>query len=552
MSTRDDRINSWIRDEAEKAQRKTEVVPPSSQQIHGEPPSSSEQALVAISQWMADTEEVPIVELAVMSPEAVLLTFAEPVELPEPFYSADEDAPEHSDSWQINVDDALTLDGSNHLGTQMMALVGIGTTTAGAQAFVNTTRWGAFGIAGTPEWTQRALLSQAMVQAAQLWSQDQQIWLVGMGETAPKLIHLMRDYHPEENFHTAETVESINAAEIGDASATIYVAHSEPQTYVRFKALELPNAGLITDSVVNQEAMFMSEADDGSVIIAPTDHVLYPNVVDDILEMLEVTWDQAQRLDDQAIEEAAGADYDALLEEPTLKSVSTDQDVDAAFAEIISNTSLSETTKEPEPSEEPGPSQTDHEDTAAEDQAEEHAETTISRQLTEPPRLRLLGKVQVTTETGELQGRNAETAALLQLNDEQVNVQDVSAAIWPNDEPEGRAARTRRSRLLTSIRAAVEVATEPEGHWSVEPLPTDLSLILQALEAAGEASEPETLSACHHIEPPLQDAGQWAQPHRDQITAQLQEALTAVEQNPQTSRRITQAATSARERVEKH
>lgn len=547
MSTRDDRINAWIRDEAEKAQRKTEVVPPSSQQVHGEPPSSGEQALVAISQWMADTEEVPIVELAVMSPEAVLLTFAEPVDLPEPFYSADEDAPAHSDSWQINVDDTLTLEGSDHLGSQMMALVGIGTTTAGAQAFVNTTRWGAFGIAGTPEWTQRALLSQAMVQAAQLWSQDQQIWLVGMDETADKLIHLMRDYHPEENFHTAETVEAINPAEIGEASATIYVAQSEPATYVRFKALQLPNAGLITDSVVNQEAMFMSEADDGSVVIAPTDHVLYPNVVDDILEMLDLTWDQAQRLDDQAIEEAAGADYDALLKEPTPKAVSTDQDVDAAFAEIIGNANL---TAEAGPAEEPP--QTEHEDTATEDHPEEHAETTISQQLTEPPRLHLLGKAQVTTEASELQGRNAETAALLQLNDGQLNVQDISAAIWPNDEPEGRAARTRRSRLLTSIRTALEITTEPEGHWSVEPLPTDLSLILQALEAAGEAPEPETLSACHHIEPPLQDAGQWAQPHRQQITAQLHEALTAVEQNPQTPRRITQAATSARERLEKN
>lgn len=549
MSNRDDRIESWIRDETEKAQRKSTVVPPSSQQIHGEPPSSSEQALVAISQWMAEANDVPIVELAVMSPEAVLLTFAEPVDLPAPFYSVDEDAPERSDSWQINVDDALTLEGGDELGTQMMALVGIGTTTAGAQAFVNTTRWGVFGIAGTPEWTQRALLSQAMVQAAQLWSQDQQIWLVGMGETAPKLIHLMRNYHPEENFHTAESVESINPEEIGDASATLYVAHSEPRTYVRFKSLKLPNAGLITDSVVNQEAMFMSETDDGSVIIAPTDHVLYPNVVDDILEMLEVTWDQAQRLDDQAIEEATEADYDTLLEDSSPGSVTTDQDVDAAFTAIINNTNLSEPT-EADPSEDLAPVQTEEEPTAAEDEADDHAE--ISRQLAESPRLHLLGAVQVITEAGELQGRNAETAAMLQLNSGKSNVKDISAAIWPDDEAEGPAARTRRSRLLTSIRAAVEVSTEPEGHWSVETLPTDLSLILQALEKAGVNPESETLSACHHIEPPLRDAGQWAQPYQEQIRVQVYEALTAVEQNPQTSRRVSQAAISARERVEKH
>lgn len=566
MSNREDRIESWIRSEEEKAQRRASVVPPSSQQIHGEEPSIGEQALVAISQWMAEHDEAPIVELAVMSTEVVLLTFSEPVELPEPFYSPDEDSPVLSDSWQIDVYDALALDGGDQLGTQMLGLVGIGNTTAGAQAFINTTRWGVFGIVGSPDWVQRALISQAMVQAAQMWSQDQHIWLVGMGETAQKLIHLMRNYHPEENFHTAETLETLDADEIGEASATIYVANSEPHTYVRFKAMGLPNAGLLTDSVVNQEAMFMSEADDGSVIVAPTDHVLYPNVVDDILEMLDVTWEQAQRLDDHAIEEAAGADYDAMLKEAR-RPATTDEDVDAAFAEIISHADLSDTDdSEHKPSEGPpsdGADQRQADPESAEQTSElsdaevdgdpeAQDESTIRRTLAETSHLQVLGSVQLATEAETLQQRNAETVALLQLNGGEVTVQDISAAIWPDDEPEGRAARTRRSRLLASIRAAVDVSTETEGCWSMAELPTDLDLILQALGEADTNPDGDTADACHLIEAPLVGAGPWAEPYRHRMRDQLREALTTIEQSPQTTRRVSQAAASARERVEKH
>lgn len=515
-------MDKWMANERAKGERRSKIVPSSTEQITDDGSDPGLAAMDAIARWLAEHPEVPLVELAAISRDNITLGLLEPAQLPEPF-EVSGDTSESSDTWKITISDALELAGDDDYGYQTTALTAIGNKADGSRILLNVSRWQIFGIVGTEDWARAALVGQIMVQATESWSRDQDLWLVGLGETARKLIHFLSKYHPEHRFHVAESLSEISAEMLEGTSATLYVAGADQSTYLQFKALQNPHVGLLTDDVVTNEAMFMSEGDDGSAVIAPINVSVFPNVAWDLIEAMDIAWSEYLKLEEQAEVETKDLDYDELLsaEEPGDAPVSTQAaaDVDAAFTEIMATAGLADA--QPEPEQGAGEADTASDEEGPDTDNRASSEPGTPRPLT----IHLLGTVRVTGPAGELTGRNAEAVALLHLNGQPTPAQQISAALWPSDDSEGHTARTRRSRLLTKIRGMVPTAEATDDGWTIGTVSTDVNEIDHLFATTPLEDEAKLIAACEVVNPALVDAGPWAEVQRTEIAQRLIAAL---------------------------
>lgn len=528
-------MDKWMDREDARSARKARIVPSSTDQITEDRPDSGLSAMDSIARWLAEQPHLPVVELAAISREAITLGLQDEARLPEPFEAVPADEDEGPcDTWRISITEALELAGGEDYGYQTTALTALGNKTDGSRILLNVGRWQIFGIVGTETWARQALVSQVMVQATESWSRDQHLWLVGLGQTAEKLIHFLRRYHPEHHFHAVQDLNEITPEMLDGHSATLYVANADESTYLQYKALQTPHVGMLTEGVVTNEAMFMTEADQGAAIVAPMSVSIYPNVAPDLIEAMDLAWTEKLKLEDQAEAEAQGLDYDELLRENATDEAIRDHEpaeIDAAFTEIITTAGLSELDPEPEsePSAEPatGPEATvAEEDHPKADLPEETEATDAPAEDTpETTTLHLLGTIRVTGPDGELTGRHAQAVALLHLNNQPVPVQTISETLWPGDDTEGHTARTRRSRLLTKIRSVVPEVENTEDGWVSAPITTDVDDIEQVFKTAPLCGSKELITACERVQPALADSGSWAESHRQEITQRLRAAL---------------------------
>jgi hypothetical protein len=532
-------MDKWMDREDARSARKARIVPSSTDQITEDRPDSGLSAMDAIARWLADQPHLPVVELAAISRDAITLGLQDEARLPEPFVavSADEDAG-LCDTWRISIPEALDLPGGEDYGYQTTALTALGNKVDGSRILLNVSRWQIFGIVGTETWARQALVSQVMVQATESWGRDQHLWLVGLGQTAEKLIHFLRRYHPEHHFHAVQELNEITPDMLEGHSATLYVANADEATYLRYKALQTPHVGMLTEGVVTNEAMFMTEADQGAAIVAPMSVSIYPNVAPDLIEAMDLAWTENLKLEDQAEAEAQGLDYDELLRENAAADAPSDHEpaeIDAAFTEIITTAGLSELDSEPEP--EPSTEPTTAPEPAAAEECHPKADLPEETEAidaqpedtSETTTLHLLGAIRVTGPDGELTGRHAQAVALLHLNNQPVPVQTISEALWPGDDTEGHTARTRRSRLLTKIRTIVPGVENQDEGWTTEPLHTDTDHLTHQLTDTPLKDDTTLITACERIQPALTDAGPWADNHRHTINQQLCTALDALQ-----------------------
>lgn len=573
MSGQDDQLDEWlIRDDLKK-ERRARIVPPSSERLVAENPGDGESALRSVAAWMDLQRNLPIVELATLSPRTVTVTFSEPVALPEPWVSQQGKTGKSHDQWGITLQHAMELRHGDGYGWQVSGMTGLGTLSDGSRAFINTSRWGILGIAGTAEWTRNLMITQVMNQAAEPWSEGQVIWLVGYGETAEKLIQFLSPYHPHFRFKTADALSHLTPSDLELDSATIYVIGSNSETEAQYLALKAPHVGMITDQIVSDHCMFLTERSEGGAVLGPfnTNLHVFPNISTELISAMDRSWEANERL---IADESATADFELLLTDTVENSPTTEIDSEQVNAEFHSLVGQLEDPSENQEFIEATLSQTevphtDEEGTEAQleapndsvtklgdgDQEEEGTpKTSPSADQQAIPEmesaddgpapvesaesfvpssgiyLSLLGQIQVVSPKAELKDRSAAALALLWLSEEPVTPQMVSELLWPGDETEGHNTRTRRSRLLAKIRECAGTAIEADAKgWSLDrtQVVTDYDRIAQVIEAeplvAGNRS---ILDALKLIEVPLSDADAWARTYQLQIRKKLHALLS--------------------------
>lgn len=311
----DDQLEEWIIQGDLKKERRSRIVPSSTDRLTSEDPGDGESAMEAVVAWMNTMQDLPVVEFAVLSPQTITLTFAEDVVLPEPWVSPLEEPHRPNDQWGIPHQDAFTLSRGEGYGWQAAGLTGLGTLSDGNRLLVSTCRWQILQIVGTEEWARNLMITQVMSQAAEPWSAEHDIWLIGFGDTAEKLTSFLSGEHPPHRFHIADSLTEVSVPELEGTTATFYVMGSGPETEAQFQALQISGVGMVTDLVVTDKAMFLTERDGGAAVLGPFQRNLeiWPNLREDLIEKMEQAWQLTEEL---ARQKAAAADFSQLLETP--------------------------------------------------------------------------------------------------------------------------------------------------------------------------------------------------------------------------------------------
>lgn len=359
MAGKDEQLEEWIIRDGLKKERRSRIVPASTERLDAEAPGEPEKALEAVAAWLSAEHSLPLVEMANLAPRSLNLSFAEPTVLPSPWVSQAGDPEEPHDQWGITLQHAMGLPQGDGYGWQMAGLTGIGTLAGGSRGFLNTSRWEALGIAGTPEWTRALMLTQVMNQAVEPWSAEHDIWLIGYGDTAEKLTSFLAPYHPAHRFHIAESLADLKTEDLVDTTATLYVRGASAETETQFRALRTSGVGMVTDEIVSDEAMFLSEREDGLAVLGPMVIPLeiYPNISPELIEKMERSWQANEEL---IAQKAAAADFSELLEQSAEPAapVKSAAEINADFEALMSNADVEGFNTEPAPEapeEEPEP-----------------------------------------------------------------------------------------------------------------------------------------------------------------------------------------------------
>ncbi|MGP9587205.1 hypothetical protein ACT3TB_16270 [Micrococcaceae sp. AOP34-BR2-30] len=570
----DDQLEEWLIQGDLQKERRSRIVPASTDRLTSEDPGDGEAAMETVISWLDTDASLPVIEFAVLSPQTITVTFAEETILPEPWVSPLEDPFRPHDKWAIAHHDAVSLSRGQGYGWQASGLTGLGTLSDGNRLLVSTCRWEILQIAGTEKWTRDLMLTQVMSQAAEPWSTEHDIWLIGFGDMAEKLTSFLSGEHPPHRFRTAKALSEVGSEDLKGTTATVYVMGSTEETEMQFRELRVDGVGMITDRIVTDKAMFLTESDRGVGVLGPFSHKLeiWPNLREDLVEKMEQAWHVTEEL---ARQKAAAADFSQLLEpaekntpeEKTAEQIKADfdalmaqsnvgddgfatgdaDDKDLALTEPsdphIENESTELQTEEGPLREEgqPDPSARSEEhpvkvaeaddqdvegDSGASDAA--NASTGGTGDESDAVMLSLLGAPRAETRNGALTGRHAAALIILEMTSEAVPVQQISATLWPGDDTEGHTARTRRSRLLSKIRShAGDIITIKDEGWSIEStrISTDYRKVIDVLTNESIDHAETIIETCRRIARPLEGGEGWADQYREQVTTRITEAL---------------------------
>ncbi|MFI7742945.1 hypothetical protein [Kocuria rhizosphaericola] len=523
-NSREEKIDQWMSQEGIRTHRRRRIIPSSTDQISHTPVGTGLDAMEKVAFYFGDRPALPVVEMGQIKEHEVTLSFGEDVHLDEPFYPVSE---EYRDHWAIAHTDALALSTGTVYGQQTAALTAIGNSVAGAKVLVNTNRWEVLGSVGLARFTTAIMVGQVMEQATEPWARNQHIWLVGYRELGPKLVGFLTPYHDESRFHLVESIEQITPGELHGTSATIYVMGSGPATIEAYNRLRSQNVGLMTDTVVTEQAMFISEDEDGGATIVnagPNGLKIWPHLVaegDGLYSAMDITWQKRRQEAESAAEAvenltvrnflpAGDADKPAGSPSISVEELEAMLDRDSVIPEHESNLMENGMSGAPIPAPEPAiPAPPAHE---------------------QAPRftLALLGRPQIYRADGaRASGKPAETVAYLHLNGSAADAITTSRALWPDEESEGPAARTRRTRTAKKIKDTMPEIFRSEGEWRIGRLDTDIDWIVATL--TGSSDPQQILDACELVDEPLRACAPWADEHRSRIADELRQILWDVE-----------------------
>ncbi|MFF0990905.1 hypothetical protein [Kocuria nitroreducens] len=546
-NSREEEIDQWIVQEGIRTHRRSRIIPSSTNQISHTPVGTGLDAMEKVAFYFGDRPELPVVEMGQIKEHEVTLSFGEDVHLDEPFYPVSE---EYKDHWAIAHADALALSTGTVYGQQTAALTAIGNSMAGAKVLMNTNRWEVLGSVGLAHFTTAIMVGQVMEQATEPWARNQHIWLVGYRELGPKLVSFLAPYHDEFRFHLIESIEQITPEDLHGTSATIYVMGSGPATIKAYDRVRSENVGLMTDTVVTEQAMFISEDEDGGATIVnagPNGLKIWPHLVgeeDGLYAAMEITWQKRRQEAESAAEavenltvrdflSADDADSTAGSTSISVEDLEAMMDRESVIPDHESSLVENGTSVAPIPAPEPA--------TPAPPAQEQAPRFTLA----------LLGKPQIYSADGaRAGGKPAETVAYLHLNDSAADAIRTSRALWPDAETEGHAARTRRTRTAKKIKDTLPEIFRNEGEWRIGRLDTDIEWIVATL--TGSSDPQQKVDACKLVDAPLRTCAEWADQHRSRIADDLRHVLYDVENRALASDQydIAEAARQASDRLQ--
>lgn len=512
---REEKIDQWIFQEGVKKNRRSKIIPSSTDSIKHAPVGTALDAMEKIAFYLGDRPELPIVELGLIKENEITLTFARELHLDAPFWQVSE---EHGDHWAITHQEALSLSTGHVYGLQTAALTAIGNSLAGAKVLLNTNRWSVLGSVGLERFSLALMIGQVMEQATEPWGKEHHIWLVGYREIGPKLVRFLTQYHDESRFHLVESVDQITTDDLEGTSATIYVMGSNAASLEAFNRIKGQNVGMLSDTVLTELAMFISEDDDNGATIlnaTPDGMKIWPNLVgegDPLYEAMELTWQKHLDVIQEAQKAAESLKIEDFLQEPT-------PEVETPAQEALELSTISVEELEALVNFEPEP-----EPVAVPEPAEQAPEKVSASAKGFEPVLMLLGAPQLRGVDGVVvTGKPAEAVAFLYFNGFSQDGVELSQALWPDSESEGNTARTRRSRTAKKIKEVLPESFSNGAEWAIDSVSTDFDQIMLAL--AQDGNPQEALDACMAVDSPLQDCAEWAVLHRKQMIEQLSQVL---------------------------
>lgn len=527
---REDEMDQWIFHEGVRKSRLGRGAA-SSQHTAQAPVGSGLDAMEKVALYFGDRPDLPMVELGQIKEHEITLTFGDDVTLEAPFYQVSWD---YRDQWAISHVDALGLATGDVHGHQTMALTAIGHSLSGSKILFNTNRWQILGSVGMARFTTSFMIGQVMEHATEPWTRDHHLWLVGYRELAQKLITFLAPYHDESRFHVVESLDQITADDLTGTSATIYVMGSSPATAEARERLGSESVGMITDTVVTEVAMFISEDEDGgaTVVNAGTHGLrIWPNLVsegDSLYEAMESAWSSPGR---RYGSNHATADSVATAEFPiTRMTGDAQQSTDTAGISIEELEALLERESfMPDHEQETvdtGPVEVVHEKPLP--ALERSSVPVLTKHFPAvESSVSLFGSPRIHGADGcTAGGKSAEAVAYLLLNGRSAQAADVITALWPEVDPAGRVAHTRGNRVANTIEDVLPGLFRGGSTWDISPVSTDLEAILAAL--ANSTTPQELQEACAEIAVPLQGCAEWADEHRDRIVKQLRHALEEI------------------------
>lgn len=549
MSNREEQIDQWILQDGINRQRRERIIPSSTDQITHSPLGTGLEAMEKVAEFFGDHPELPIVELGQIKQEEITLTFGVEADLPEPFQLRfDDDASQ----WAIAHEDALDLTTGEEYGHQMSGLTAVGNSLnadsrqMGSKLLLNTTSWQLLGSVGLAEFSKAIMVGQVMEQATEPWAWNHHIWLVGYGELGRMIVSYLSSYHPEDRFHLKKDLEEISEADLAGRSSTIYVMGSDDSTLDHYQRLRGSDMGMMTDSVITDHCMFISEDEDEAatiVNVGPSGMKIYPNLIGDnsrLFQGMEMVWEKQQQEAEEAHEQVQNlsvADFMDEADHQPVDETQADEELSFSDEDLQAWLTPEQATETAEGDNQTlGPDEqindTPQPDSAQDEKATDPEPVEKMPEVegnTSSETVFLLGTPVIKAGDAEASGKYAEAIAYLHLHEGSADPLEITEALWPEAEATGASARQRRARTAKKIKEILGEDFDNDTAWTITRQQTDAGQILSDLDTATPETNPEQIkNAIARIQPPLQGCGTWADPHRKPLAEQLSQALERV------------------------
>lgn len=316
MTSRDEETANWIAKRRKRNAQRATTVPTGADRLAHQPGGPVTETMERIAAFFGADSSLPVVELADINNERVMLTFgAAGMTLSTPFVREDDD---QIPAWSITHEDAKDLPPASGHGWQLESLAPIGTTEDKSLLLVNVAVVGIMGIAGSSDYVRGMMIGQVIEQATLTWTREHHIWLVGFGEVSQKLIAFLAHYHDERSFHAVNSLTEITSEDLAEGTATLYVAGADADTQIQFAAIRNDRVGLVADKSITDD-FFLSEDDDDTAILYPADLAIFPSVITEdheIYHAIELSWDRNEREAAEAVADIDPSDFLTQIEKP--------------------------------------------------------------------------------------------------------------------------------------------------------------------------------------------------------------------------------------------
>jgi ElaB/YqjD/DUF883 family membrane-anchored ribosome-binding protein len=552
--SREERIEQWLTQEGQRKKkakkRREKIVPAVADAIGGGDIGQGLEVMGNLSHWFGDHPELPGAEVVIVSPADLDICFMGPEhpDLPEQFELVNPEA----NAFRITHQDAAELPTTGtRRGWQLEGVVPIGNFAEADESGISP-RWmfnlpkiKFLGLTGVDGFAQGMLLGTAVEHVAAEWARDHHIWLCGFGEDAQRVRAASASYHSDDALHIVDSFTDITAEDVSSGAHTAYVKNASPRDLEHFRAIESGQFGLVSDEILEERAIYLSETYDGIADLLPDSTPVFPNMImPDSPEYLVLESYYRDML-------AAQKQFESITPEDFITDTTDEAPGDfddAAIHQMMADYTAERADANTATANAPEASASEGTDSTASDDPEDvpvSSEQETADQPVDPPeyQLGLLGQIRVIDGDEQDSSQTAELLALLHTTDEdELSGVEVSQMIWPEDSPRGETARSRRKRLSAKVQDLAPDVVNLDGGWSLEnEMLTDLSLLDQDQQAE-HPTRAQTRVLLDLVETPLVGAGQWADESRDQIRQRVHDWLTSAEQaHPDLTDEIAQA-----------